>query len=138
MKKTAKKKVFSGKDKAEALRLLQEEGLTYKAVADKFGCSTSALTLWKRELGTRAKVNVSVKKSEPPKEEIVKEHSQPILEHEPQKPVQPAVPFEEVVKEYWGEGTRAADILQMSPDVSLDMVRFVHEAMQHVYDRLQD
>ena len=83
-------------------------------------------------------MNASVKKSEPPKEEIVKEHSQPILEHEPQKPVQPAVPFEEVVKEYWGEGTRAADILQMPPDVSLDMVRLVHEAMQHVYDRLQD
>ena len=136
MKKTAKKKVFSGKDRAEALRLLQEEGLTYKAVADKFGCSTSALTLWKRELGTRAKVNTSFKKSEPPKEEekIVKESVQDL----PQKLVQPAVPFEEVVREYWGEGTRAADILQMPPDVSLDMVRFVHEAMQHVYDRLQD
>ena len=44
---TAGRKTFTAEEKAEALRLMDEENYTIKQTAEKIGCSMATITLWK-------------------------------------------------------------------------------------------
>jgi len=127
-KKSVNKKNFSAKSRNEAMRLLFEEKLTLKAVAAKIGCSVASLQTWKKH-HIPAETEVSV-----PKKAVLPK----VAQSQPKKAVvTPQITFDDFVRSYWKEGTKAVDVLLLPPEISQMVSRYVNEALRYGWEKLQ-
>ena len=107
------KRNFSAKDKKEALRLIFEEKLTMRQAAAKIGCSVNSIQSWKAKHRS--------KKSKPSKGMI-----EPATVRWQPKEAK-TVAFDDFVRNYWNEGTRAVDVLLLPSEIGPDVVRYVND-----------
>jgi transposase-like protein len=125
-KKASVRKSFSPEIKAEALRLIREEGYTAKQAAEYAGCSTFSIQQWKAtEPGAK-----SAKKSKRRKRKNVVKMTVGITPTE-----KPPITFDEFVQEYWNECEGASDVLRLPPDIMPKAVQYVNNVLQYAYDR---
>jgi hypothetical protein len=45
--------------------------------------------------------------------------------------------YEDFVREYWQEGTKATDVLLLPPEISPAVVRYVNEPLKYAYDQFR-
>jgi len=116
---TEKKKTkgFPLKVKKEAMRLIVEEKLPMRTVAERIGCSVNSIQSWKKQYKAK-KSKPSTPKSVPP----VKQSTAKIT-------------YEEFVRDYWSGGTKAVDVLLLSPETGQEVVKYVNEALRFAYDQ---
>ena len=128
------KKTFSLTTKKAAVAAMGAGELTQKQIAEKYGCSIAALSLWRRELQT----------DEPAVEETWDEETTP----EPVKPCKsknkskcececetPGSEAKEIMRKFWSKNNRAVDMLFTPKEMSADEVfKFVNEAIQFAHD----
>jgi len=145
-KKAPARKSFSPETKAEALRLIREEGYTAKQAAEYAGCSTFSIQQWKaaaksgkaktaaKETGNGAEPAVkSVKKTKKTKRRRRKGAAVKtvgIVSTE-----KPLISFDEFVQDYWSECREATDVLRLPPDIMPQAVQHVNNILQYAYDR---
>jgi len=126
-KETSGKKTFSPETKAEALRLLSEEGYTLQQAADKIGCNVNSIQNWraaaksgKKKSGKRVKKLKRRTKSASTTVHADTSH----------------ISFEEFVQGYWSKHKDAADVLQLPPDIAPKAVQYVNNVLRYAYDQL--
>jgi len=128
-KKASVRKSFSPEIKAEALRLIREEGYTAKQAAEYAGCSTFSIQQWKAaEPGAK-----SVKKTKKTKRRKRKNVAKTTVGIAPAE--KPLITFDEFVQEYWNECEGASDVLRLPPDIMPKAVQYVNNVLQYAYDR---
>jgi transposase-like protein len=114
------KKGYPLKVKKEAMRLIFEEKFTMKEVAERIGCSVNTIQSWK-------------KKHKKPRKSASQENAP--LPVSRSKTVA-HLPYEDFVRNYWNDGTKAVDVLLLPPEIGPEVIRYVNEALQYAYDRL--
>ena len=121
-----KTKNFSPKERKEALRLIFEENFTLQQAADKIGCSLNSIKAWKMKY-PRPKPSgpKTTTKRQPPKETRTADVKKS------------RIAFDDFVRNYWNEGTRAVDVLLLPPEIGPDVVRYVNEALRYAYDHFR-
>jgi transposase-like protein len=134
------KKTFSAANKEKAVKLMLGGQQTQKQIAEKFGCSVSALQLWKKEIANKAHAAVS---DEDAWEEPVPVETETV---EPPKPAHVPAPAagkdadaaHNFIRQFWNKNYRAVDALLTPKDVSSDeAVKLVNEALQYAYNHFQ-
>jgi len=127
-KKSVTKKGYPVKTRNEAMRLIFEEKLSMKEVAAQIGCSVNSLQTWKK--------HYKPEKSESP---VRKTTVQPkASQSQPKNSVTTSqIAFDDFVRNYWNEGTKAVDVLLLPQEISSDIVRYVNEALQYAYDQFR-
>jgi transposase-like protein len=126
----AKKKriTYSPQVRQEAIRLLTEEKLSAKKVAEQLGCSYNTVLSWhKSAFGTPPTGEPSAS---------AKVLVTPPSNSQPNKAV-PEMDFDTFVRSFWNEGTRAVDVLLLPPEVGPKVINYVNEALKYAFDKLQ-
>jgi len=156
-KKKPTKHSFSPEIKAEALRLVFEEGYTAKKAAEFAGCSTFSIQQWKAaaKKNGNGKVKAATKTvadtvSAEPTVKIAKTVKKTKKAGKKGKKVAkkiaetaavttgiaPVVTFDAFVHAYWNECPGATDLLQLPPDIMPTAVEYVNNVLRYAYDRL--
>ena len=120
-KEASGRKIYSPEDKAEAIRLLSEEGYTLQQAADHIGCNVNSIQKWK----TMAKSGKPGKKRRKKRTHAVKTAI-----------AEPSQSFDEFVQDYWSGHKDAADVLQLPPDLAPKAVQYVNNVLRYAYDQL--
>lgn len=152
-KKMGKKKAsgrngFTPETKAEALRLIRDEGYTLMQAAEYAGCSVAAITLWKREVKS-GKIKVAARETS--KEAMVAEPT--VMSAKKTRKtrrrrkaiakttvattstVKPAITFEKFVQNYWSESKGASDVLRLPADIMPKAIQYVNDVLRYAYNR---
>jgi len=124
MAKESGRKTYSPETKAEAIRLLFEEGYTIDQTAAQIGCSINSIQKWK----AAAKAGRKIKK--------VRRRRRRRGVAAPAVTGQPPFTFEEFVQNYWSEHTDAADVLRLPPDLAPKAVQYVNNVLRYAYEQL--
>jgi len=133
-KKAVTKQGFPAEAREQAMILLFEEQLTMKDVAAQIGCSINTIQSWKKnykQAETKAEPEV------PASKKIVKKAVKPkTTKPQPTKAVaSPQIAFDDFVRNYWNEGSKAVDVLLLPPEISQMVSRYVNEALRYGYER---
>ena len=127
---------FSPETKEEALRLVFEEGLTLKETAAKIGCSTASLMQWKaKRQGPKKKKKVKGTRKKTKSAKKKAGYRKALAKSVMKTTETSQVDFDAFVRRYWNDGTRAADVLHLPPEVSPDVVRCINEALRYAYEQ---
>ena len=112
--------------------MLFEENVSLRQIAEKIGCSLNTIKAWK------AKHLKSKKAGSPAPKQTLKTAAPQRQPKDNKSPgvKEPPVAFDNFVRNYWNEGTRAVDVLLLPHPIGPDVVRYVNEALQYAYDRL--
>jgi transposase-like protein len=124
--KKQKKKNYPVKIRKEAMRLIFEDKLTYKEVAAKIGCSINTIHSWRRQYKA-GKSEAAV-----PKTRVQSKVSQ-----RKKAVATPETSFDDFIRNYWNEGTRAVDVLLLPPEIGPKVAQYVNEALRYAYDQFQ-
>jgi DNA-binding transcriptional regulator YiaG len=123
-----KKITYPAKVRQEAIRLLTEEKLSAKKVAEQLGCSYNTVLTWhKNAFGT------------PPTGEPSASAKVPVIppsNSQPKKAV-PEIDFDSFVRSFWNEGTRAVDVLLLPPEIGPKVINYVNEALKYAFEKLK-
>jgi len=130
-KATFARKSYSPEAKAEALRLILEEGYTVKQVADRMGCSINSIQNWK---AAEPAVKSAKKGKKAKKKRRQKSVTATIAGAAPAR--KPLVSFDEFVQGYWSECAGAMDIMRLSPDITPQAVEHINNVLRYAYNRL--
>jgi len=134
-KTTFVRKSYSPETKAEALRLILEEGYTAKQVADQMGCSVNSVQNWKATEPT-AKSAKKGKKSRKAKKAKRQQKDVAVTTAGAVSAKKPLVSFDEFVQGYWSECAGAMDIMRLSPDITPQAVEHINNVLRYAYNRL--
>ena len=147
-KKAPVKKSFSPEIKAEALRLIREEGYTAKQAAEYAGCSVQAIQQWKAaaksgKMKAAAKETTNGTKTAEPAVKSAKKAKKGKRRRKGIKKTtvvtapaeKPLITFDEFVQDYWNECEGASDVLCLPPDIMPKAVQYVNDVLQYAYDR---
>jgi len=130
-KTTFARKSYSPEAKAEALRLIFEDGYTVKQVAEQMGCSVNSIQNWK----TAAPAVKSAKKGRKGKKKRRRKSvTMTVAGATPAK--KPLVSFDEFVQGYWSECAGAMDIMRLPPDITPQAVEHINNVLRYAYNRL--
>ena len=113
------KKTFSPETKAEALRLIFEEGYTLQQAADHIGCNVNSIQKWKATSKKARKKAVKRSKKKVSRSITVATGT-----------------FDEFVQNYWRDHADAAEVLQLPPDLAPKAVQYVNNVLRYAYDQL--
>ena len=154
-KKKSTRHSFSPEVKAEALRLIREDGYTAKQAADYAGCSINAISNWKaaakKNGNGKAKSAKKIVEDTESAEPTVKAVKKPKKAGKKSKKVTKkaakvvsanvapccaaAVSFDEFVQGYWSECKGATAVLQLPPDLAPQAVEYVNNVLRYAYDQ---
>jgi len=98
-----------------------------KEVAAQIGCSVNSIQSWKKQYKVNESGASTPKKVVRPKV--------PQVKVSPPKATTP-ITYEEFVRDYWSNGTKAVDALLLPPEIGPEVVRYVNEALRFAFDRL--
>ena len=111
------------------MRLLSEENLSYQQIADQVGCSLTTIKNWKAAHQSKKP------SSKPVPNPVASQHLSKDIQHVAVKKT--PIAFDDFVRNYWNQGTRAVDALLMPPDIGPKVVEYVNEALKYAYEKLQ-
>ncbi len=112
----------------EALRLLNEEKLSVAAVAEKLGCSRVSVSRWQRK-------SLDSTATQKPKATLTAVANSPM---EPQaKPTSPEIRYDDFMRSFWQEGSRAVDVLLLPPEIGTRVINYVNDALKYAYETLR-
>ena len=131
--KTSGRKSFSAETKAEAMRLIHEEGYTTKQAATQIGCSINAIQNWKAAAKTAGRAAKPAKKARKIKRRRRKDVAKTTVGTV--SVTKPPVTFDKFVQAYWNESPEATDILRLPPDLMPAAVQYVNNVLRYAYDR---
>ena len=154
-KKKVARNSFSPETKAEALRLIFEDGYTAKQAAEYPGCSTFAIQQWKvaAKKNGKAKAITKVVKdaetAEPTVKKVKKKGKKTKKASKKSKTTAKktvAVPsvdvahlspisFDEFVHGYWNECADAMDVMLLPPDLMPKAIQYVNNVLRYAYDQ---
>jgi transposase-like protein len=147
-KKTASRYGFTPEIKAEALRLIRDEGWTAKQAAELSGCTVSAIQQWKAA-AKAGKIKVAAKKTvngagtaEPAAKSVKKAKKKRgrrkgAAATAGAAPVtKPTITFDEFVQDYWKKCPGASDVLRLPPDITPKAIEYVYDVLRYAYGRL--
>ena len=154
-KKKVTKKSFTPEIRAEAMRLVFEDGYTAKQAAEFAGCSTFTIQQWKAAAkkngngkAKSAKKTVEDTESAEPTVKAVKKTKKASKKSKKvakkaakavSADVAPccasAVSFDEFVQGYWSECKGATAVLQLSPDLAPQAVEYVNNVLRYAYGK---
>jgi len=126
---TSAKKHYTAKVRKEALHLLRKGELSFQQIADKIGCSITTIKNWKAASTTKKASSKPI--------------PNPAPTQQPPKAISPVavkktpIAFDDFVRNYWNQGTRAVDALLMPPDIGPKVVEYVNEALKYAYDQFR-
>jgi transposase-like protein len=136
---------FTPEIKAEALRLIRDEGYTQPQVAEQMGCSVSAIQLWKAEAKAgKLKVAANGTKTAEPAVKSVKKGKKTKRRRRKGAAVaasvapvtKPQFTYDEFVQDYWKKCDGAMDIMRLPPDMMPKAVQYVNNVLRYAYDKL--
>jgi transposase-like protein len=126
--KSKTKKGYPVKVRTEAMRLIFEQHYTSVQVAAQLGCSVACLQKWKKRY-----LEELDHKSSSPSAHVNKNTSSNSIDTPNKIPVN----FDDFARNYWQEGTRAVDVLLLSPEIGPKVLNYVNEALRYAYEKLQ-
>ena len=155
-KKKSTKQSFSPEIKAEALRLVFEEGYTAKKAAEYAGCSTFSIQQWKAAAKKNGNGKVKAAKrtvedtetAEPTVKKVKKtkkagkkskkvtKKAAKVVSANVAPCCAAAVSFDEFVQGYWSECKGATAVLQLPPDLAPQAVEYVNNVLRFAYAQL--
>ena len=138
------RKTFTAKEKAKAVRLMQEGQLTLKQISQKFGCSVSALQLWKKGNDAKSQDTEEWDESEWEgwEEETPETHRKNAQSACGCKSSQPSTKDTDGVlalqRGFWNKNFRGVDMLLSPKDVSAEeAVKLVNEALHYAHEQIR-
>ena len=136
LRKTSKKlprhtKKYPPHIKTEAMRLILEEKYSLEQAAAQIGCSTCTIQNWKAE---SRKSPLPVPKKTATKQAVSRMRSQ---QEKTTTLKETQLSLDNFIRNYWDKGTRAIDVLLLSPEISSKVVQYVNEALKYAYEKLQ-
>ena len=148
-KKSSVRNSFTSEVKAEALRLIHEEGYTAKQAAEYAGCSLAAIQQWKAAAKS-GKIKVAVKETVT-EVEVAEPIAKPVKKAKKTKrrrrkgatkttvatvPAgKPTITFDEFVQGYWSKHKGAMDIVRLPVDIMPKAVQHVNDVLRYAYEQ---
>jgi len=130
------RKTFSPETKAEALRLINEEGYTLQQAADQIGCNVNSIQNWravaqsgKSKSAKKTKSAKRIKKLRRRRKGVAASAVGTAATGEP------PITFEEFVQGYWSQHKDAVEVLQLPPDIAPKAVQYVNKVLRYAYDQ---
>ena len=116
-------KSFSPEVREKAIRMFKQ-GQSQRKIAKKLGCASETVRRWKQQYEESIAARPVVENGTPNEKAIVPKKVAP-------------VDFDNIVRGYWQEGTRAVDVLLLPPEIGPVVLRYVNEALKYAYERLR-
>ena len=148
-KKKAVRNNFTPEVKAEALRLIREEGYTAKQAAEYAGCSTFSINQWKaaaksgkKKAAAKESTNgtattestvKSVKKTK--KTRRRRRKGATVKTAITASVAKPLISFDEFVQNYWNEYEGASNVLRLPADIMPKAIQYVNDVLRYAYDQ---
>jgi len=138
--KASSKKTYTEKERAEALRLIVEEGYTLDKVAAQMGCSLTSIQNWRK----KAAKNSSAKITKKTTKKSVKKVAKPMKKAE--RPaasvsttgIAPKLTFVECVQRYWSRYAPMNEIKDLPHDATTKVVQIINDTLLYMYDSFNE
>ena len=114
---------FSPEIREKAVRMFKQ-GQSQRKIAKKLGCAPETVRRWKQLYEESIAARPIVENDTPNEKATIPKKAK-------------SVEFEEFVRGYWQEGTRAVDVLLLPPEIGPLVLNYVNEALKYAYERLR-